>query len=239
MTTTRALLLGLCAGLSAAACQVYMEGSAGTKDPHAASAAKPPAQPPPQPPPPPSPSAAAPASPAAPSAPAPAPVPAKTLQMHLGGSSAAPGTPTPAPGPAPAAACLDQGAATAGDCTAIKAPIGSCPAFTALQQKCAAYKNNFDPKVGAAAVSCLSGLNATQLCDATQPLACARAALAQACGDPSVAQLCQIAATPCKSTAADCTTLLSGLNSQGQQAVAQCVAQGCGSGLAGCVDGLK
>jgi hypothetical protein len=126
-----------------------------------------------------------------------------------------------------------------GDCAAIKAPSGSCAGFSALQQKCNAYKNNFGSKVAAAAVSCLSGLNATQLCDATQPIACAKAALAQSCPDPNVAQLCQIAAGPCKASAADCTSMLSGLNSQGQQAIAQCVAQGCGSGLAGCIDALK
>jgi hypothetical protein len=233
MTIVRVLSLGLFAGISAVACQVYVEGSAGTKDPHSASAAKPPASqaPVPRPSPASGPTAAPPA--------APAPASGKVLPLHLAnGSSAAP-APASGPAPAPAGACLDQGAATVGDCAAIRAPSGSCAAFSTLQQKCAAYKNNFGAKVAAAAISCLSGLSAAQLCDATQPLACAKAALAQSCPDANVAQLCQIAATPCKSTAAECASMLSGLSSQGQQSIAQCVAQGCGSGLAGCLDALK
>jgi hypothetical protein len=53
-----------------------------------------------------------------------------------------------------------------------------------------------------------------------------------------VGQLCQIAAGPCKTTATDCTAVISGLDDQGQQAIAQCVAQGCAAGLSACVDGL-
>jgi hypothetical protein len=84
----------------------------------------------------------------------------------------------------------------------------------------------------------MTALTPKQVCDTTQPLACAKAALAQACPDPTLVQLCQIAAVPCKSAPADCASLLSGLNAQGQQAVAQCVAQGCQAGLAGCIDAL-
>jgi hypothetical protein len=158
-------------------------------------------------------------------APAPAPAPAAS------------GTPTPAP--APSGKCLDQSATTVPDCSTIAAPNPSCAAFTTAQQKCAAYKNNLDPKVAAAAIACLASSTAAQICDANRPLACVTGALAQACPDPNVAQLCQIAATACKATVADCTSMLSGLSSQGQQGVAQCVASGCSVGLAGCIDALK
>ncbi|MDP9035712.1 MAG: hypothetical protein M3O50_12980, partial [Myxococcota bacterium] len=73
---------------------------------------------------------------------------------------------------------------------------------------------------------------------AAQVSSCGRTALAQACPDSSVAQLCGIAATACKSSAADCTAMISGLNDSGKQRVAQCVAQGCTAGLASCVDAL-
>ncbi|MGH7271904.1 MAG: hypothetical protein ACREJ3_15855, partial [Polyangiaceae bacterium] len=62
--------------------------------------------------------------------------------------------------------------------------------------------------------------------------------LGQACADQAVAQICQIAATPCKTSAGDCAVMLSGLNSQGQQMVAECVAQGCTLGLFACIDAL-
>jgi hypothetical protein len=188
-----------------------------------------------------------PAPAAAPAPPPPAPPPAgRPIALHLGGAAPAPAPASPAappsppapPPPAPAA-CLDQGAAAAPDCSTLHAPSPTCPAFTTATQKCTAYKNNFDPKVAVVAVSCLAASTAAQYCDTTHPLACAKGALAQACTDPNVTQLCQIATGPCKATVSDCTSLLSGLNSQGQQAVAQCVATGCAAGLAGCVDALK
>jgi len=85
----------------------------------------------------------------------------------------------------------------------------------------------------------MAGLTSTQVCDSSQIVACSKGALVQACTDPSVAQVCQIAATKCKASAADCSVLLSGLNDDGQEKVAQCVAQGCPGGLFGCVDALK
>ncbi len=183
------------------------------------------------------PAASAPASGASP--PAPAGRPEKEIPVHLGaGGTAATGTAPMTPAPA-AGACLDQGATTVADCATIKAPSPSCAAYTTATQKCAAYKSNFTAKVAASAISCLASSTAAQLCDATRPLACAQTALGQACADTTVAQLCQIAATPCKVTAAACASILSGLSSQGQQAVAQCVATGCSAGLAGCIDTLK
>jgi hypothetical protein len=125
------------------------------------------------------------------------------------------------------------------DCSTIVAPSGNCPVFSAVAAKCAAFKNDFNAKVAAAAITCLSSSPAVQLCDASRPSNCAQAALAQSCPDPAVAQLCGIAAAPCKVTAAACASILSGLNSQGQQQIAQCVATGCGAGLQGCVDALK
>jgi hypothetical protein len=120
----------------------------------------------------------------------------------------------------------------------MKAPDTSCAPFPFPQQRCATYKSNFAPKVAASAVSCMAALSSKQVCDGSQAYNCGKAALAQACPDPTVGQLCAIAATSCKSTAADCTALLSGLNDQGKQQVAQCVAQGCQAGLYSCIEGL-
>jgi hypothetical protein len=170
------------------------------------------------------------AAPAAPSQ------PAKVVPMHLHTNPTAPGT-TPVTPSAPAAGCLDSTAATVADCATLSNPVG-CTMTPGIQQRCNAYKAYFSPKVAAAAVSCLASLSGTQACDATHAAACGRTALAQSCPAPAIAQLCQIAATSCKTTAADCTSSLSGLNDQGQQAVAQCVAQGCTAGLSACIDGL-
>jgi hypothetical protein len=115
---------------------------------------------------------------------------------------------------------------------------GTCTAAPTPQQRCNAYKTYYAPKVAAAAVSCLTALTSAQVCDPTQVAACGRAALAQACAVPAAAQLCQVAAGPCKTSAADCTSAISGLDSEGQQAVAQCVARGCSAGLSACLDGL-
>jgi len=124
------------------------------------------------------------------------------------------------------------------DCGTLKAPDTSCSPFPFPQQKCAAYKTYFDPKIAAQAISCMATLSSKQVCDATQTYGCGKAALAQACPDPEVSQLCAVAAGSCKSTTADCTSLLSGLNDQGKQLVAQCIAQGCQAGLYSCVEGL-
>ena len=212
-----ALFLALPAGVllvSIAACQVIVDEPA--KNPHPA--------------PPPPPTAANQAAPAAPAA----PKEVKVAPMHLHGPQ---GAPSGGGSVAPAAACLDTGAATVGDCAAMQASTACSTAPTPVQ-KCNAYKTYFAPKVAAATVACLTGLSSTQVCDPNQVSGCAHAALAQACPAPAVAQLCQIAAGPCKTTASDCTSALSGLDDQGQQAVAQCVAQGCSTGLLACIDGL-
>ncbi len=188
---------------------------------------EPPKHPAPAPPPPP-------AAAAGQVAPAPAPKEVKVAPMHLHGPGAAPAGGGAAP---PGAACLDTGAATPGDCAAMQ-PATACAAAPTPLQKCNAYKTYFGPKVAASAVSCVTALTSAQLCDGTSVSACGKAALAQACPAPGVAQLCQIAAGPCKTSAADCTGIISGLGDQGQQAIAQCVAQGCSAGLSGCIDGL-
>jgi hypothetical protein len=210
------LLLTLVALLAAQpACEVYV-GTPDAKGPPRASA--PPAPPP------------------ASAAGAPPQGPTKVVPIHLGqaGGTTSPASPPPPPSPA---GCLDPGAATVASCTAVPAPDPSCSP-TPTTQKCNAYRAYFNAKVAGATVSCMAGLSSKQLCDPSQVANCARGALAQACTDPSVAQLCQIAANSCKSTAAECTALLSGLNAQGQQAVAQCVAQGCSGGLFACIDGM-
>jgi hypothetical protein len=203
----------------------------------------------PAPPPPPAPTAqvapgapAAPAPPAAPAAAKPAPKPIPVV-LHGGTHGAtpapAPTTPAPAPAPTPApAACLDGNVTTVPDCAGMKAPDTTCAPFPFPQQKCAVYKTYFSPKVAASAVSCMNALSSKQVCDATYAYNCGKTALAQACPDNEVSQLCGIAATSCKSTSAECTSLLSGLNDQGKQKVAQCVASGCQAGLYSCIEGL-
>jgi hypothetical protein len=107
-----------------------------------------------------------------------------------------------------------------------------------MAQRCQSYATDLDPKVAAAAVTCMNGLSGAAACDSSQAYNCGKTALAQACPDQTLAQLCQIAATPCKVAQGDCVNMLSGLNSPGQDAVAQCIAKGCGGGLYSCIEGL-
>jgi hypothetical protein len=195
------------------------------------------APPPPAPRPAPPPASAAPA-PTQTQAPAPRPVVHLDAAATATPSAAATAAPTTSANP-PARACLDANAAPVPDCSTVKLPDTSCAKSPLPQQKCSVYKTYYDPKIAAQAISCMASLSSKQICDATQTAACGKAALAQACPDAALGQLCSIATTPCKSTQADCMTLLSGLNDQGQQLVASCVAQGCQGGLQGCVDALK
>jgi hypothetical protein len=137
-----------------------------------------------------------------------------------------------------AVGCLDTGTFPVPDCEIIRAPLPSCAPPTSPRKRCAEFQAYFDPKVAASAVSCLASLTRRQLCDSSQADACAQIALAEACLDPSVVQLCQIAQTPCSTTESACSALLSGLNDRGQETVAQCVAQGCSGGLDGCLHSL-
>jgi hypothetical protein len=107
-----------------------------------------------------------------------------------------------------------------------------------VSMRCAAYAVNFEPKVAAAAVSCMNGLKAQSGCDMVAANNCARNALAEACANASVTQLCQTASGTCKVNSHDCVTMLSGLNAKGQAAVAQCVNSGCANGLYSCIEGL-
>jgi hypothetical protein len=142
-------------------------------------------------------------------------------------------TPTPNP-PAPGpTSCLDQGGITAPACSASL----SCSGNSFPMQRCKAYLQYFDPKVGANAINCMNNLG-SNICDSQHAYDCGKAALALACPDNTTAQLCQIAAGPCKVSANDCVTMLSGLSSAGQDAVAQCVAGGCSGGLYSCIEGL-
>jgi hypothetical protein len=230
MRIERSLFLVLTGSL-AGACHVYVDEPASrtatAPAPPAPPAAPASAQPAP---------AAAPATAAAQPAPAAPKPPPRVIPIHLGGALA----PAHSGGttPAPAATCLDANSVTVPDCATVKAPDTTCAPFPFPAQRCATYKTFFDPKVAAQAISCMSALSSKQVCDATQTYNCGKAALAQACPDPEIGQLCNIAANACKATPADCTSLLSGLNEQGKQQVAQCVAQGCQGGLYSCVEGL-
>jgi hypothetical protein len=127
--------------------------------------------------------------------------------------------------------CIDTGAGAVPDCGQVR----SAPGCAYAQQKCAAYRSYFDPKVAADALSCLGAVG---VCDNNATNSCGRDALAKACIDTDLGQLCQIAANKCKMSAVDCESLLSGLNDTGKEKIAGCIAQGCGAGLEGCVDAL-
>lgn len=223
-------LLALSSALAiGAGCRVYMDGAS----PNAPGAPAPPdASVAPQPPMPPT---AVTAPTTAPSA----AQPKRVVQLRLGhGVGPAPGVPVDAGGVAPGA-CLDKGAASpAADCSKLPAPDSSCVSSSTAQASCSAVTAYFTPKVALAAASCMGALPSKDLCDATRVYGCEKSALANACADSSIAQLCAIAAPACKSTPSDCTTSLSGLNDTGKEQVARCVAQGCAGGLDGCVAGL-
>lgn len=154
------------------------------------------------------------------------------------GASVAP-APQPEPEPAPPATegCLDTEAMTVPDCSEVKVDPG-CGIRSFVMQRCNTYRTYLDPKVATVAISCMAGLSPKQLCDATNTYGCGKQALSEACADPELSQMCQIAATSCRTTAADCTALLSGLSEPGKQKVAECVAHGCQAGLYSCVEGL-
>jgi hypothetical protein len=147
-------------------------------------------------------------------------------------------SPPPTPADARTGTCLDELAAPRADCALVRAPDASCAPFPFPLQKCAAYQAYFDPKIAAVAVACLAGLSSRQLCDPTQIDACGTNALSEACEDPTVGQLCAIAATSCKTTSIECSSIVSGLNDQGKELVAKCIAKGCQASLYSCVEGL-
>src|SRR5579884_4144636 len=176
----------IAAACSAGACEVYVG-----EPPKTAQNVAPPAQPAPPPT----------ANQSTPSSPPPPQGPVKTVVLHMGHGGG--GAAAPAPGPSPAApsapaACLDTGPATLSDCAAMQAPDPTCATTSVARQRCDAYRTYFDPKVAAAAVSCMTALTSKQVCDASQASGCAKAALAQACPDPTLAQLCQVAAASCR-----------------------------------------
>ncbi|HEY8039006.1 MAG TPA: hypothetical protein VIF15_04400 [Polyangiaceae bacterium] len=228
MKIDRSLFLVLTGALAgSAACEVYV-GDGKHRPPQTASGTQPTATAT-------TPGAATTAAPAQP------PTPTRTIPLHLAHGGVGPipsGGGTTPPTPTPTGSCLDANTATVPAC-ALQAMGSTCSGNTFPAGKCAVYAADFDPKVAAAAVTCMNGLSGAQLCDSMQTYNCGKTALAQACPDPSVTQLCAIAATSCKSTAADCTAMLSGLNDKGKQAVASCIAQGCSAGLYSCIEGLS
>jgi hypothetical protein len=132
----------------------------------------------------------------------------------------------------PANACLDGASWSTPDCRI------TCTNNPAVAQKCSTYLANYEPKIAATAMTCMNNMTAGGGCDANAADKCGRAALAQACVNPAVTQLCQNAAGPCKVNTQDCVNATSGLNAKGQAAVASCVAAGCGNGLYACIEGL-
>jgi hypothetical protein len=245
MKIDRSLFLILTSALATGACFVEHDHS----------------PPPPAPPPPPPPAQPKLARiilrPEHPAPPRPRPHPFPLPPLHFPGANVtpvappAPPIPGPTPGPTPPpapvvapdggaapAACLDESAAAVPACQ-LQPLDPSCASNTFPSQRCQTYIADFDPKVAAAAVGCMNKLTGKQLCDSSQAYACGNESLQQACNDPTTAQLCQVAATPCKVGAEDCVVMLSGLNSAGQTAVAQCVAQGCSAGLYSCIEGLN
>ncbi|MGD0527340.1 MAG: hypothetical protein ABSE49_19520 [Polyangiaceae bacterium] len=144
--------------------------------------------------------------------------------------------PRPAP-PSEGGGCLDTAPVSVPDCNRLRIDP-SCGIKSFVVQRCNAYRAYFDSAVATVAVSCMEAMSSKQLCDAENTYSCGKQALAEACPDTELTQLCSIAATSCKTTAADCTALLSGLNEPAKQEVARCIASGCHAGLYSCVEGL-
>jgi hypothetical protein len=184
-----------------------------------------------------------------PNAPAVAPVPGNTGTPSTAGLNAPkrglrgpgdPGSPStevvdagtpPATPPTPPAQCLDNAAATPGDCAA----VASC---AAAKTKCEAYKTLFKPKVAANAVACLNS-HAANVCSNTVLHDCQTNALKAACLESQVVQACGMLAGNCHETADSCAAIVSGLNDAGRQKVlTYCAGEGCKNGLAACVDAM-
>ncbi|HEY3821458.1 MAG TPA: hypothetical protein VGL81_30030 [Polyangiaceae bacterium] len=159
-----------------------------------------------------------------------------------GGAVAPPPPPTvtaaPLASPGEGGGCLDTSKVAVPDCSSLKIDP-SCGIKSFVVQKCNTYRDFFDPTVATVAVSCMESMSSKQLCDGENTYDCGKQALSEACPDTDLAQLCSIAASSCRTTASDCTALLSGLNDTAKQAVAKCIATGCHSGLYSCVEGLS
>jgi len=150
-------------------------------------------------------------------------------------------TPVPVTPPNPSsegAGCLDTSKVAVPDCNSLRIEP-SCGIRSFVIQKCNTYRDFLDPQVATVAVSCMEALSPKQLCDGENTYNCGKQALSEACPDTELSQLCAIAATSCKTTANDCTALLSGLNDTAKQSVAKCIATGCHAGLYSCVEGLS
>ena len=153
-------------------------------------------------------------------------------------ATSAPETVTPpTPPSAEGAGCLDASAMSVPECSNLKVESG-CAIRSFVLEKCNTYRDTLDPSVATVAVDCMERMSSKQLCDAANTYNCGKQALSEACPDTELAQLCSIAATSCKTTASDCTALLSGLNDGAKQQVARCISTGCHAGLYSCVEGL-
>jgi hypothetical protein len=149
---------------------------------------------------------------------------------------------------------------------------GECPAFGPAEegvcsnvaaQRCRDFKESFKPKVAEAAVACIHGLKAGELCDPKRVNLCGHAALMAACPVPNeptkssstdtesagstkaraapsvLAQACESITKSCTTgpapTVRECEETLSGLNDVGRARMTECMKSHCGDrGLIGC-----
>jgi hypothetical protein len=154
----------------------------------------------------------------------------------MGPPSAA--TPPVTPAAGEGEGCLDTSSTPVPECSNLKLDPG-CGIRSFVLQKCNTYRDYLDPTVATVAVDCMERMSSQQLCDAENTYNCGKQALSEACPDSDLAQLCVIAANTCKTSASDCTALLSGLNDTAKQDVARCISTGCHAGLYSCVEGLS
>jgi hypothetical protein len=127
---------------------------------------------------------------------------------------------------------------TVPDCSGLRLDA-SCSNRSFVVHRCETYRSYMDAKIATTAIACMESMSSRQLCGGTAPYDCGKQALSEACPDTGLAQMCAIAASSCKTTASDCTALLSGLNDTGKQEVARCIGRGCKAGLYSCVEGLS
>lgn len=145
---------------------------------------------------------------------------------------------------APTSDCLGSGAGDAGalDCTKLAA--------NGCDVSCEAYASNFKPEVARAIADCLVKLPSCEGdFDAMQ--ACATAALAKACDDPTAKTFCTPIASSCGKNdggAADidqskCEALAKGLSTEGRASFLSCVDEGtpgyCTPDSSYCLDAMK
>ena len=137
----------------------------------------------------------------------------------------------------PSARGCNDNAGNPGDCKRVKL-AGGCSSFPFICDKCESYKQHFKPRVAERAVSCTLALSGKQLGSGCDTYACGDEALKSACPDASAQAACHNIAKQCKTTLAECSQMLSGMNQAGRAAVATCAASGCSYGLWSCIEGM-